>query len=251
MTQTTTTAAKKLVLYTNRFCPFAARAVLAMAETKQPYEAVEIDLNKARPDWYLKEINPYGQVPALKIDDKSILLENLIVAEYLADLHPETGLMPNNPLQRAQSRYLIQHWGSRTQPAQQKAAFSLDTSNATQRHQDWIKELEKIDVLLRQAHRTPPTSTSAFSPSELQDGPYFLGKQFTFADLALASFLTRVPLVEYFQREKFGFVFPSAEDNPRLKRFIEWKDAVVSRQSVVESLPSKEELIKVYEKLLD
>jgi len=67
-------------------------------------------------------------------------------------------------------------------------------------------------------------------------GPYFLGSRFTFADLALASFLTRVPLVEHFQKD-LGFKLPSKEENPRLARFIEWQDAVVKRESVVKHLP--------------
>lgn len=82
---------QKLVLYNYKFCPFAARAVLALAETKHAYENVEIDLSVPRPDWYLKDINPYGQVPALKVNDKDIVLESLFVAEYIADLHPESG----------------------------------------------------------------------------------------------------------------------------------------------------------------
>ncbi|KAF9988438.1 hypothetical protein BGZ75_009385 [Mortierella antarctica] len=84
-------AALKLVLYKSYICPFAARAVLAMAETKQLHEAVEIDLDAPRPDWFLKDINPYGQVPALNVNDKDVVLESLIVAEYIADLHPEAG----------------------------------------------------------------------------------------------------------------------------------------------------------------
>ena len=81
----------KLVLYNNDRCPYAARAVIALAETKTEHEVVDIDLTTPRPEWYLKDINPYGQVPALKIDNKDIILESLFVAEYVADLHPESG----------------------------------------------------------------------------------------------------------------------------------------------------------------
>lgn len=79
------------VLYNSYYCPYAARAVVAFAETGAEHEVVEIDLKVPRPEWYLKDINPYGQVPALKINDKDIILESLIVAEYLADLYPEKG----------------------------------------------------------------------------------------------------------------------------------------------------------------
>ncbi|KAK5829178.1 putative glutathione S-transferase [Linnemannia elongata] len=206
-----TMSLQKLVLYNYKFCPFAARAVLALAETKHPYENVEIDLSVPRPDWYLKDINPYGQVPALKVNDKDIILESLFVAEYIADLHPESGLLPTDALQRAQTRYLIHHWGTHVQPAFGNAAFTLDPAGAQQRHQAFIDQLEKIDHLLRSVHKTS-------QPGLNGDGPFFLGSQFTFADLALASFLTRVPLVE--------------------------------RETVVKSLPSTEELIPIYKKWL-
>ncbi|KAK3832848.1 MAG: thioredoxin-like protein [Linnemannia gamsii] len=222
---------QKLVLYNYHWCPYAARAVLALKETKHPYENIEIDLSVPRPDWYLKDINPYGQVPALKINDKDIVLESLFVAEYIADLHPESGLWPTDALQRAQTRYLIHHWGTHTQPAFHKAAFTLDPTDAPQRHQAWITQLEKVDHLLRSAHKTSQSGLKG-------DGPFFLGSQFTFADLALASFLTRVPLVEAYHKE---LVFP--KQNPKLKRFLEWSNAVVKRKSVVEALPSTEELI--------
>ena len=138
-------------------------------------------------------------------------------------------LFPTDPLQRAQSRYLIHHWATRTNPVQQKAILSLDASDASKRHQDYIAELEKVDNLLRNA----PKSSE---PGLDGKGPYFLGSRFTFADLALASFLTRVPLVEHFQKD-LGFKFPSKDENPRLARFIEWQDAVVKRESVVKHLP--------------
>ncbi|KAG0202722.1 hypothetical protein BGX28_004856 [Mortierella sp. GBA30] len=216
-------------------------AVLAMAETKQVHEAIEIDLNSPRPDWYLKDINPYGQVPALKVNDKDVVLESLIVAEYIADLHPEAGLLPKDPLQRAQSRYLIQHWGSHTHAAW-RGGLSLDPSTASQRHQTWIQELEKVDRLLREVHRTS-------EPGLDGQGPFFLGSRFTFADLALASFLTRVSVFDHFQKG-LGFKGLGRDMYPSLGRFLEWRDAVVKRQSVVEKLPSKEELIQVYEKLV-
>ncbi|GJJ70587.1 hypothetical protein EMPS_02936 [Entomortierella parvispora] len=142
--------------------------------------------------------------------------------------------MPEDPLQRAQTRYLIHHWGAHTQPVFTKAAFSLEAATATERHQDWLRELERIDELLREAKKS-------------SEGPFFLGDKFTFGDLALASFLTRVFLVEHFQGEgSFGFKFPTS--SPKLKRFLEWRDAVVARKSVVETLPGKEALIELYNK---
>ena len=86
---------QKFTLYNNNLCPYAARAILALTETgHKNTEIVDIDLSVPRPEWYLK-LNPYGQVPALKIEDGSdgndyqMVLESLFVAEYISDLHPE------------------------------------------------------------------------------------------------------------------------------------------------------------------
>ncbi|KAG0320000.1 hypothetical protein BGZ97_000968 [Linnemannia gamsii] len=133
----------KITLYNAHYCPYAARAVLALAETNQEHDVVELDLSVPRPDWYLKDINPSGQVPALKLGEGHIILESLIVAEYIADLHPESGLIPKDPLQLAQSRYLIHHWGAHTQSALFKATITLDAAESAKARQEVFTELER------------------------------------------------------------------------------------------------------------
>jgi glutathione S-transferase len=43
--------------YTSRYCPWAHRVQIALAELGLEYEEVLIDLKKPREEWYLK-INP-------------------------------------------------------------------------------------------------------------------------------------------------------------------------------------------------
>lgn len=39
-------------------------------------------------------INPKGNVPALELDDGRVLTEGAVIVQYLADLRPDTGLLP-------------------------------------------------------------------------------------------------------------------------------------------------------------
>ncbi|KAF9093009.1 hypothetical protein BGX27_001688 [Mortierella sp. AM989] len=224
--------APKLVLYDSVLCPFAARAVLALTETNTDYENIQIDLLVPRPDWYLKDINPYGQVPALKINDKHIILESLIVAEYIIDLHPESGLLPTDPLQRAQSRYLIHHWGARVTPVLHRASFITDTVEATKVRDELVVELEKFNKLLIDADRKGA------------EGDFFLGDKFTFADLALAPQLARFFLLSAYNGNKDITV----EEFPQLERFLQWKSTILKRPSVQKTTPDKELLITSYRK---
>ncbi|KAF9154234.1 hypothetical protein BG015_001488 [Linnemannia schmuckeri] len=224
----------KLVLYNSNLCPYAARAVLALAETNTDHEVVPIDLSVPRPEWYLKDINPYGQVPALKVDDKDIILESLFVAEYIADLNPESGLLPKDALQRAQTRYLIHHWGARTQPAHHKATFITDATEAATNRKALIVELEKVNQLLINAHRVEGDGA----------GPFFLGDKFTFADLAIAPFLARFFLLGQYNDNKDV----TKEEFPQLERFFQWKEAVLARSSVQKATPPQETLTNNYRK---
>lgn len=47
----------KIILYTNRGCPWAHRAHIALKESGLDYEEVTIDLTKPREPWYL-DVNP-------------------------------------------------------------------------------------------------------------------------------------------------------------------------------------------------
>ncbi|KAG0315401.1 hypothetical protein BGZ99_007487 [Dissophora globulifera] len=230
------TGSEKIVLYNHLLCPFAARAVIALAETKHEYEEVTIDLTQPRPDWYLKDINPYGQVPAVKIDDKHVIYESLFVAEYLSDLHPEANLFPKDPLQRAQVRYLVHHYGTHVNPVVLKTIHTADNEEAAKHRAELIVQLEKFAKLLDNVHRT--------ENDVKEGGRFFLGDQFSFADLAIAPFLARQSLIgAYNNNEEL-----TADEFPQLKRFFEWKDAVAARPSVQKSTPTTEYLTGVHRK---
>ncbi|KAI8605130.1 hypothetical protein EDD21DRAFT_411389, partial [Dissophora ornata] len=122
-----------------------------------------------------------------------------------------------------------------------KATVTLDPTESAKHRQDVVVELEKVDALLRNAPRKESDA----------DGPFFLGEKFTFADLAIAPFLARFFLVTAFQEKAVAAEFEkSLQGNEKVKRFLEWRDAAVQRESVQKATPEKEVLEDVYRKFI-
>ena len=53
------------------------------------------------------QINPKGYVPALRLDDGSILTESAVVLQFVADQNPDSGLAPKAG---TMERYRLQEW---------------------------------------------------------------------------------------------------------------------------------------------
>ena len=87
-------------------CSMAAHIVLN--EVGAPTEFARVDRQTRKtPDGedYLA-INPNGYVPALRLDDGSVLLENVAILAYVGDLKPDAGWAP----QGGRERYTLLQW---------------------------------------------------------------------------------------------------------------------------------------------
>lgn len=55
-----------------------------------------------------REVNPKGYVPALELDDGTILTEGPVISQYLADRNPDAGLVPEHgTIERYQVQALL------------------------------------------------------------------------------------------------------------------------------------------------
>lgn len=71
---------------------------IAAREAGLDLELVKVDAKSKLMDDNrdFRQINPYGYVPALELDDGEIVLEGPAIVQYLADLRPAAGIAPPN-----------------------------------------------------------------------------------------------------------------------------------------------------------
>jgi maleylacetoacetate isomerase len=83
----------------------AYRLRIALNLKKLSPERVFVHLRKGnqRAEQYLA-LNPQGLVPALELDDGTVLTQSLAIIEYLDEVYPEPPLLPRDPLARARAR---------------------------------------------------------------------------------------------------------------------------------------------------
>lgn len=129
---------------------------------------------------YLK-LNPLGKVPALEIEDGSVIPESEVICEYLEDRFPEPALRPADPLGRARVRLLSRFTDLYLHQA--NASLFRQFIPATRDPAVLQKDLDQLSLRLDQLEGL------------LSTGPYAIGEAFTLADCALLGpvlFLTRV-----------------------------------------------------------
>ena len=93
--------------YTPGACSMAPHIVLREAGLKFDLEKVDLAAKKTESGEDYLSVNPKGYVPALKLDDGTVLTEAGVICQYLADLRPRRGLAPKP---KTPERYKLMEW---------------------------------------------------------------------------------------------------------------------------------------------
>jgi glutathione S-transferase len=160
-----------------------------------------------------RNINPLGYVPALELDDGSVLTEGPVIVQYLADLKPERGLVP---AQGTMERYRLQQW------------LSFLTSEI---HKGFIPLLyARLAGSYVETAKPKLEERYAFLNAELAVRSYLAGDDFTVADAYLFALTGwgQAPWLTSYYRADIHF------DN--LSNLQAWYERVRSRPSVEKAL---------------
>jgi glutathione S-transferase len=154
-------------LYSADLSPFAARARLAIYAKGCPVEIVPPPEGGLKTPQYLA-INPMGKVPALVLDDGTVIPESDTIVEYLEEVFTDHPLRPADPEGRAKVR-LIERVIEIYIAGPLQVLFG-QTSPKTRDQALTDASLEKLETGL------------GYLDGFLGEGPYAAGKAFTTAD---------------------------------------------------------------------
>jgi glutathione S-transferase len=147
---------------------------IALEEAGLEYEAVEVDFaSKEQPGAAYAQINPKGRVPALA-GEGGLLTEPGALLELIADMAPEAGLRPADPVLQARMREVMFYLAS-----------TMHVNHAhRKRGARWAKERASWKDMQAMVPKTMAASCDYLSQAGLR-GPFVLGEELSLADCYL------------------------------------------------------------------
>ena len=216
-------------IFTGGLCPFAGRTWIVLNELsgqiKFDFEYVDY---KHKPESFYK-INPRGRVPAIyNPNDGTVVYESAICNEYLCDLvvdggsSPITTLMPSTASERGKLRLLNDKFDQEIFP-------KVRTYIMNERDDEEEDTLRKdCEAALQELDDQCLVDSS---------GPYFMGKEFTLADVHAVPFVMRwIPQLRYTK----GFMVS------RYPNLMKWYEVCQTRPSVQAATIPEDKVMEIH-----
>jgi glutathione S-transferase len=184
-------------LYSSKFAPSPRKVLIYLKEKNiSDIEIIDLDLGKLEhktPEY--RAIAPNSRVPALQLDDGTVILETTAMCRYLECLYPEPNMFGESPIEIAS----IEMWYSRvsfelmvplmhgfrhTHPHMSAMENQSEEYGLAQRKLG-IKELENYDTII-------------------QSREFIAGDRFTYADLQMVTSLQFLVQLNKLNIEDYG-----------------------------------------------
>lgn len=104
------------LFYAQGSSSLAAHIALEEAGIRFAAQRIDEEAGEHRRPPYLA-INPRGKVPALRLPDGSVLVENIAIQVYAARLNPAAGLLPADPVGEARVLAIMAYFATAVHPA--------------------------------------------------------------------------------------------------------------------------------------
>ena len=197
---------------------------MLMIEKELPFELIEVDLSN-KPDWFLT-VSPYGKVPVLVVDGKTIY-ESAIINEFLDERYPFPPLMPVEPFARAKARIWMDYCTNKYLILSRK----LLTDNGNDELQSQNKEKLKQALIY--------IEKECFEKN--MNGDFWLGETISLVDLHYAPFFERFGAF----KELFGVEWPK-----ECVKLLNWWNAIQERESYKMTVLPTDAHVDLYKSLM-
>lgn len=165
-----------LILYGAILSPYVRKIRIQLAEQLIAHELVmQAPFNQ--PDWFF-EISPLGRIPAIKDGDLA-LADSAVIAQYLQDTRGGAPLYGDTPEQAARVRWLEKYADYELGDLTTRVVF-------VNRLLKPVSGGQCDDAAVQQALDQLPTLFD-YLEAQLGEQQYFLGEQFSMADIAVCS----------------------------------------------------------------
>jgi glutathione S-transferase len=189
--------------------PRRVRIFLAEKGIKIPTEQVDLGSLQQRTDTYTA-INPMQRVPALVLDDGTVIAESIAICRYFEALQPDPPLFGRGALEGA----LVEMWNRRVE-----LHLFLPVSNIFRHLHPAMKQMEVPQVPdWGEANKPRVMAFLQFLDGELENRAFVAGAAYTVADI------TAMVAVDFMRVSKLAV--PDT-----LKSLKRWHEAVAARPS--------------------
>jgi len=200
-----------LKLYNSNVAPNPRRVRIFLAEKGVSIPQVQVDLGKLEhktPEF--AAVSPFQVIPALELDDGTVIGETIAICRYIEELHPEPNLFGTTPLERA----TIEMWQRRLE-----WHLFLPVAQVFRHTHPHMAKMEQPQVAdWAAANRPRVLRNMAIFDGVLRDRPYIAGERFTIADI------TGLVALDFTKPARIAVP-------PELENLTRWRAALAARPS--------------------
>ena len=204
--------------YDYNAAPSPRRARILMAEKGVAVETEQVDLGtRAQFEDPYRTINPRCTVPALALDDGTVLCDNASIARYFEEIYPDPPMLGRTPVEKA----LVAEWTARVEgeglmgvaeALRNRSEFFKDSSVTGPNRYAQVPELVERG-------RARASACLQDLDARLGEAAYLAGDAFSAADIAAYVFVDFTAWIK----------LPMPEGLENLAR---WREAVGARPSI-------------------
>ena len=172
-----------MILYSSKLAPSPLKVLIFLKEKGilDQVKIIDLDLGKLEhktPEY--KVIAPNSKVPALKLDDDTIILETTAICRYLESLYPEPNLFGENPIEIAS----IEMWYSRV-----TYELMVPLMHGFRHTHPHMSQMENQNQEYGLAQRELAIKSLDIYNDIIASREYIAGERFTYADIQMVTSL--------------------------------------------------------------